>query len=296
MISKISLGTVQFGQDYGIANVRGKVPKGEVAQILDYAKSVGIKCLDTAFNYGESELVIGEYLREHLGSFKIVSKLPSLGQVEEFLEKSLQRLGVKQLYGCLLHRFDDMIKNGDTWNEVIRLKKQGKVKKIGFSLYSPAELVFLLGKEINFDVVQIPYSVFDRRFEEYFDALKKKKIEIQARSIFLQGLFFMDSNDLPASLQGARSQLEGLRQIAQDQKISIEALCLNFVLLNPSVDKILIGVDSLKQLKNNIASLDLKASVKRVYGQLSKLRVEEEGILLPYKWDVKNRALSGSEK
>jgi len=180
MISKISLGTVQFGQDYGIAN-RGKIPKSEVAQILDYAKSVGIECLDTAFNYGESELVIGEYLREHPGSFKIVSKFSSLEQVEEFLEKSLERLGVDELYGYLLHRFEDIKENGKNWNEMVSLRKLGKVKKIGFSLYSPEELAFLLDKKINFDIVQIPYSVFDRRFEQYFDILKNKKIELDRK-------------------------------------------------------------------------------------------------------------------
>ena len=296
MISKISLGTVQFGQDYGIANIRGKVPKDEVTQILDYAKSAGIECLDTAFNYGESESVIGKYFKEHPGSFKIISKLSSLKGAQRSLEQSLQRLEVSELYGYLLHRFEDIKENADGWNEMIGLKKQGKVKKIGFSLYSPDELVFLLDKEISFDIVQVPYSVFDRRFEEYFDILRKKKIEIQVRSIFLQGLLFMNSNDLPASLEAARLPLEKLQRIAEDQKIFTEALCLNFVMLNPHIDTAVIGVDSLNQLKGNVASLNLKTDVKRLYNQLNKLRIEEENILLPYKWNLKNRVLNESRK
>ena len=295
MIFKIGLGTVQFGQDYGIANGRGKVPPGEVAQILDYARSARVECLDTAFNYGESEAVIGEYLEKYPGSFKVVSKFSSLGQVEGSLEESLQRLRVKELYGYLLHRFDDIKESPAAWENVVQLKKQGKIQKAGFSLYSPEELVFLLDKKIDFDIVQVPFSIFDRRFEEYFGILKKKKVEIQARSVFLQGLFFMDPDDLPVSLQGARPRLKELQQIAGDQKISIEALCLNFVALNPDIDKVLIGVDSLQQLENNIRALGLKNAVQGICGHLNGLKVEDEGILLPYKWgkrDVKTGAFS----
>ncbi len=55
LLSKISLGTVQFGMDYGIANVRGKVDKEEVFKIMDLASSKKIGFLDTAYSYGESE-------------------------------------------------------------------------------------------------------------------------------------------------------------------------------------------------------------------------------------------------
>lgn len=291
MISKISIGTVQFGQDYGIANARGKVSKNETAEILDYAKSVGIHCLDTAFAYGVSEFVIGEYLRGNPSGFKIVSKLPPLeqykpGKVEEFLEQSLQRMGIKRLYGYLLHRFNDILINGHIWDDLVRFKKNGKIEKIGFSLYSPDELVFLLSMGINFDMIQVPYSVFDRRFEKYFDLLNKKEIEIQVRSIFLQGLVFLSPDNLPVSLQAAKPQLEKLQEIAEDRKIPVEALCLDFVLLNPHIDKVVIGVDSLSQLKNNVASVDFVDSFQEVYGQLSRVKIEREDILLPYKWGL----------
>ncbi len=291
MISKISLGTVQFGQDYGITNTRGKVSKREVVEILDYARLVGIDWIDTAFAYGVSESVIGEYLRKNPGHFKIVSKLPPLeqyssGKVEEFLEQSLQRLGIKQLYGYLLHRFSDILIHDNIWNDLVRFKEDGKVEKIGFSLYSPDELVSLLDKEIDFDMIQVPYSIFDRRFEKYFDLLNRKGIEIQARSVFLQGLAFLCPDNLPVSLQEARPQLGKLRQIAEDRKISIEALCLNFVLFNSHIEKVIIGVDSLTHLKNNVASIDLMDSVRKVYDQLSGIKIEHEDILLPYKWGI----------
>jgi len=289
MIAKMSLGTVQFGQDYGIANTRGKVQKSEVFEILDYAHSVGIDCLDTAFAYGESESVIGEYWKEKHDRFKIVSKLPPFdqykpGKVEEVFEQSLKRLGAQRLYGYLVHQFHDLQINSPLWRDLEGLKKNGRVKKIGVSLYSPDELFFLLEKEIELDIIQVPYSIFDRRFEKHFELLNKKGVEIQVRSVFLQGLAFLGLDDLSSFFQPARPQLENLRRITAEQKIPVEAVCLNFVLSNSYINKVIIGVDSLTHLKNNLASISFMNSFKEIYDQLSGVRIEHEEILLPYKW------------
>src|SRR6185312_12063592 len=54
----LGLGTVQFGQAYGVSNTRGRVPPPEAAAILDVARGAGITTLDTAANYGEAENVL----------------------------------------------------------------------------------------------------------------------------------------------------------------------------------------------------------------------------------------------
>ena len=104
------------------------------------------------------------------------------------------------------------------------------------------------------------------------------------RSVFLQGLAFLNLNDLPVSLQQARPQLENLRRIAKERKIPVAALCLNFALLNPGIEKVIVGVDSLSHLKKNVASVDFMGRVKDVYAQLRKSEIEQEDVLLPYKW------------
>ena len=75
MVSKLCLGTVQFGMDYGIANKRGKVPKQEVFEIFKYAQEIGLNTLDTSMAYGDSERIIGEFVEETRASFEIVSKI-----------------------------------------------------------------------------------------------------------------------------------------------------------------------------------------------------------------------------
>ena len=50
MLEKLGLGTVQFGQAYGVSNQRGQVPKEEAAAILERAAKAGVRLLDTAAN------------------------------------------------------------------------------------------------------------------------------------------------------------------------------------------------------------------------------------------------------
>ena len=296
MITRLALGTVQFGQDYGIANTKGKIREEEVFTILDYAAESGIDRLDTAMAYGDSEERIGKYLSNGACRFNIVSKLPPLeryvsGTEALLLKSTLDRLGIKQLYGYLVHRFDDFLKYDGLWEGLNALRARGLVKRLGFSLYSCEELELLLDRKIDFDIIQIPYSIFDRRFEQYFDVLKKKGAEIQARSVFLQGLVFLSSKNLPVFFERARPQLQYLEGIADEDNISISALCLNFALANLSVDKVIIGVDSLEHLRANIGVLNEFDRVKNIYPKLQRLKIEDEEILLPFKWPVREVAL-----
>src|SRR5690606_8086920 len=107
--SRIALGTVQFGLDYGVANTRGRVTPDEVARILALAADAGVRTLDTAVAYGDSERVLGQF---PLAGFDVVSKLPAhdepfrdiAGWVSREVEGSLRRLGIEQLDALLLHR------------------------------------------------------------------------------------------------------------------------------------------------------------------------------------------------
>ncbi len=294
MQSKISLGTVQFGLRYGIANRKGKIPPKEVFEILKYAADSGINCLDTAFAYGDSEDVIGAYLRRYPHQFQVVSKLPSLdvytlGKAEECLRVTLWRLNIKKLSGYLIHSFENFLAYEDLWGELTCLKKKGLIDRIGFSLYSPNELEILFRKNIAFDLVQVPYSIFDRRFEKYFGILRRDRVEIHARSVFLQGLVFLNPDDCHGHFLKARKQISGLRNLSRDNNISISAICLNFVLLHNCIDKVVIGVDSLSHLEENIRNLKLFVKASDLKHEFDNLIISEENILLPSKWRLDDK-------
>ncbi len=284
---RLALGTVQFGVDYGISNTRGKVPREEVFEILEYASSNGIDTLDTAYNYGESEKVIGEFLKYHGDLFKIISKLPGgkdSSQIEELLDKSLDNLNCQSVYGYLFHDFNSFKENPSLLSKVLQLKKKGKISKVGFSLYYPKELEFLLDNHISVDLIQVPYNIFDQRFGEYFEKVQELGIEIHTRSVFLQGLFFLKPEDLQKNFAQIRPQILLLNRISEESKISISSLCINYAISNPYIGKVIIGVDNISNLKENLASLEDISKVKGFIKELEDLRVDDEQIILPTNW------------
>jgi aryl-alcohol dehydrogenase-like predicted oxidoreductase len=289
-VNKICLGSAQFGLDYGIANVKGRTTDEEARAILQYAIAHGIGILDTAAAYGTSEEVIGRSLKSLGRSLKIVSKLPSFAETKpnprETVMRSLKRLSVSKIYGYLLHSFEDFRK-ADLWQEMNALKEEGLVEKIGFSLYHQADARFLWDNNTAFDILQVPYSLFDRRFVKYLPLFKQRGVEIHVRSVFLQGLAFLEPAKLPPAVAGAREQLTALRKIAVREGISVSALCLNFALINPSVDRVIIGVDSVDHLKVNLSDVRFFAKTKAISGEdLNSSIINEEEILLPYRWKL----------
>ena len=282
---RLSIGTVQFGIDYGIANNQGQVSKMNVSKILEYSYKNGIRMIDTAFSYGNSEEIIGEVLSKTGLSFDIISKVPKLGdiKIKEHYNKSLRRLRKSSIYGYMLHDINDLIRNIDVWNELEKIKAKGLVKKIGVSIYRPKELEFLL-ENIDFDMVQLPYNILDQRFEKYFPVLNKKGIEIQVRSVFLQGLFFLDKIKIEKDFKPAKKTMEEILELCKEFKVPVNALCLCFVLIEPLVDKVVIGVDSVEQLNKNIESLSCIDKVNGFYQSLKRLAIDDEAVLLPNNW------------
>lgn len=273
--SKIGLGTVQFGLDYGISNEVGKTPEKEVNRILSFAKSEGIDVLDTAIAYGNAETVLGSIGVEN---FKVVSKfLPEQElktSIEEQLKKTLSRLKINLIYGYLAHRPADILDNPDQWKLLIRLKEQGIVKKIGFSLNEPNELEKLLEKNFIPDLIQVPFNYFDVRFELAMKQLHSKGCEIHSRSTFLQGLFFKDIKTL-------RPHFNEVKQLLQSVKYSTNNLAgslLQFVLQKPYIDKVILGVVSKEQLFDNLKSLEIAVRLPQKDFEISN------SILNPSRW------------
>lgn len=277
MNSKLILGTVQFGCQYGINSV-GRPDEGKVFDILELAFHSGITTLDTSSAYGNSEYILGKVLSKTDFSFQIISKYPESDlSVEAVLEQTLTDLKVSSVYGYLLHHFHVYRNNPEIWKSFLALKEKGKVKKIGFSLYSPVELEILLLADVPFDLIQFPYNLFDRKFEPYLELLHKRGVEIHVRSTFLQGLFFMDRERLPEKLKPLKSYLGILDDYVKETHMTVAEVALNFNLQNSFIDGVLIGVDTVEQLQDNLQNI----SDKRV--ELS-IDIKEKELLNPTNW------------
>lgn len=282
-MNKLALGTVQFGLRYGINNQKGKISRKEVYKILDYAWKNSIDILDTAYEYGDSEEIIGEYQPHR---FKIVSKLPStaLDKVKSIFTQSLNRLKIDNFYGYLIHDFKFFTQHLSVWNILKQFKQEKKVQKIGFSLYYPQELDCIFEKKIEFDIIQIPYSIFDQRFSTYFSKLKEKNVEIHTRSAFLQGLVFKQLDYFDSKFRKLKPKIERINNIVNILHIPLSALYLNFSVANQHIDKVVIGVDSLENLQENVNNLKFLFKIKNNIKKLEKLKVNDENIIIPYNW------------
>ena len=247
--SKLVLGTVQFGCSYGI-NSAGRPDSGEVARILDLALGSGITTLDTSSAYGDAEQVIGA---AGASRFRVVSKYPTGGgDVADALRASLHRLGTSSLYGYLLHHFEVWRSSPQIWDSFRRLRDSGQTERIGFSLYSPDELEMLLEAGVDFDLLQFPRNLLDRRFDPFLSELHSRGVEIHVRSTFLQGLFFKDRDSLPDKLKPLRPALEQIDAEAYERGVSVSELALAFNLLHSCIDGVLVGVDNCAQLQADI--------------------------------------------
>lgn len=276
-MSKLVLGTVQFGLQYGV-NSAGRPSEDAVKSILTEASKGGITTLDTSSAYGNSEEILGECTTSE-ENFKIVSKYPmGATSVFEMFNCSLKRLQVDNLYGYLLHHFEVYKNNPKVWDEFIALKRLGKVQKIGFSLYAPEELQFILDNKSPFDLIQVPFNILDKKFLPYMKQLHETGVEIHVRSTFLQGLFFKDRNALPEKLQPMKKYLLQLDEFSKKTGLSISEIALNYNLQNPYIDGVLIGVDNVEQLKMNLASVkDMPIDIE--------IEVKEQEFLNPVNWN-----------
>ena len=285
--SKLALGTVQFGLNYGVSNTVGQTPPSEAFAILDFAREEGIDTLDTAHAYGTSEQVLGEYLQRTSTDFRVVSKLPAdFSEVEDSFVETLARLRVEVLYGYLYHNFDVFKKRPESLETLYRLRDEGKVTKVGFSLYKLEELDFLLERQIRFDLVQVPYSVFDRRFASRFEALKRLDVEIHVRSAFLQGLAFLDPETMHPFFKPVSGQIRRLREAAANLGLTVADICLLWCARNELIDRVVVGVNTRANLADNCASLSRNLSVG-AEDALEGIEIAEERYLLPYLWKTK---------
>ncbi|MDA9361353.1 aldo/keto reductase [Flavobacteriaceae bacterium] len=287
-MSKIILGTVQFGLDYGINNMLGKTPVEEIHQILDYAYSKGISTLDTASGYGDSEKIIGNYLTENPDKkFAIITKVNSSGSLlEKQLKESLSRLKLKKVDVLMLHSFELYQKLKPQLNIFCKKNKGKHFNELGVSVYTNDEIE-VINSDPNINRIQTPFNLLDneaKRREKYTKIKSNGKV-IDTRSVFLQGLFFKDTNKLPVNLEQLRGPLEKLKRIADSESLSMEELAIGYVSSMNFIDNILIGVDSLDQLKKNINVLSNSIS-KELVDEINSISIQNTNLLNPSLWKI----------
>ena len=253
---KIILGTVQLGLNYGINNSLGKPSVESAFKILDAAYENGIQYLDTAEAYGNSEQIIGEFHRKYKKIFKICTKLIIADDEEEkivnIIDNTIRRLQVEKIELMYLHRFEQA-KNACIMQGITEAKVQKKIEKIGISIYEPSELEYILENLHDIvDIVQIPYNILDSaRWNTLIEKSQNLEIEIYGRSVFLQGLLFKSEDDVQIIKMNAQKYIEYINHYAKKKNVTVAQLLVDFC-KKSNLDGILIGCESVQQLKDNL--------------------------------------------
>ena len=285
--NKLILGTVQMGLPYGINNTIGKVSLENSMEILEYAFDCGIKTLDTAEAYGNAHEVIGIFHERNPNKqFNVITKLPNQinKSIIEKVDTYLDDLKVRQLDTLMFHSFSSYKENIERFDVLKKLKSDKKIKNLGVSVYTNDEIEKVLLND-DIDSIQLPFNIFDNA-NLRGDILKRIKSDgktVHTRSALLQGLFFKDSDDSNEIVQKLKKEMILLSEISKNNNASISELTLSYCLKQENIDNVLIGVDSLTQLKDNIKSVDYKIGLKTI-DDINTIKVKNLDLLNPSLW------------
>ena len=289
---KIIIGTAQFGRNYGVTNFSGRTRLSELKKIINESYKNNINFFDTAPSYGDAEEKLGRCLKK---SSNIVTKLigvsdkqineRSLKKIRVHFYKSLKNLNLNRIYGVLIHSTNDIYKkNFKLIVDFLKdLKKRKLIKKIGISIYEKKDFDQTL-KIFKPDIVQLPINIADQRLldKNFLKEIKRKNIEIHARSIFLQGILISKKNKLPPSLKKSYQEyyLDFHNKLKEKRITAIEA-CLYFISSIKEIDKIVIGVDTLSQLKEILRNNKKKSINSNIF---KEFKLNNLNIVNPLNW------------
>lgn len=288
MSNKLILGTVQMGLNYGINNSTGKISFDDCCDILSKGFKCGLRILDTAEAYGDAHQVIGDFHRLNQDKkFKIITKMPygvEYGDVGKKIIGYLENLNVNCLEVLMFHSFDTYKMNIESLDVLLKLKELGQIKYLGVSVYTNEQIEELL-EDDRIDVVQLPFNLLDNEKlrGELITQLKLKGKIVHTRSAFLQGLFFKDNSSENAVYKALINELSIIDNIVKEENTTITNLALSYCLEQKNIDNVLIGVDSLKQLEENLKVMDYSIS-KKALNKINAIKIEDKHLLNPALW------------
>ena len=295
-LSNFGLGTVQFGLDYGFTK---RKTQEEVNDILNVAVENDINLIDTAREYGDSEEKIGVFNKEFDNDFVIATKLSLIDDLNNlsysFLKKhiqqsvndSLSNLNLDNIPILQLHQVDmELYNNSDFWSCIEDIKQDKLIDNFGVSVYDTDDTQFLLDNHGDIiDFSQIPYNIFDRRFDSIFEQIKINNIDVISRSTFLKGIIPSPVDNIPSELNDIIPYKLKLESASENVGVRVDELATLFVYYNKNISSTIFGVNSPEELKNNIDTI--KQFNEDILDEIdfNELSVSEVKLIDPRQWN-----------
>jgi aryl-alcohol dehydrogenase-like predicted oxidoreductase len=285
-------GTAQLGADYGIANQSGRPDAEEATDMLERAWRGGVRILDTAPAYGDSEAVIAGFLERYPECpFAVISKLdPAINladadAVETAVQESRDRIG-RPLEGMLLHNASALpalaVGGGDALQRCI---DKGLTAAIGVSVYTPEEFLGAIDEDV-IDIIQAPYNALDRRVRD--EGLLQRAADagkrVFLRSAYLQGLLLMEPETLPPAMAFAAPTIADWRKLCADHGLSPLRGALGFVRATAPDAWIVIGCESKTQIDDTLAETEKEQPGGDFLAAVEALRTGDPRVIDPRTW------------
>tara|TARA_B110000027_G_scaffold128266_1_gene148487 strand:- start:637 stop:1476 length:840 start_codon:yes stop_codon:yes gene_type:complete len=278
---KIILGTANYNINYGV--LKNKMSKKDLIEILNVCKKNKISKIDTASDYKN----FSKTLNLKKNNWEIFTKIRiSKKSFKKELEKNLRNYSNYKT-NVLLHNTLDL-KNNDFKNFIKKIQERKNIN-VGISIYNIKE-IFEVYKKIKFNFIQAPGNLFDNRVilnTNIKNFLKKNKIKLFIRSIFLQGILCLDENLIIKKFETLREPINKIqKEFGNDKKI-IKKLSLQWISSNKIVDGYVLGVNNKKQLIENIRMINNFNPKKDFHKKLLKIiktfKIPEK-VINPTKW------------
>jgi pyridoxine 4-dehydrogenase len=248
---------------YGAMRITGRgvwgepADRGEAIRVLRRAAELGVDFIDTADSYGPfvSEELVCEALHPY-DSVTIATKggltrsgpdqWGTVGRPEylrQCVEMSLRRLRLDTIDLYQLHRIDPEIPASDQVGELADLRKEGKIRHIGLSSVSVAEIgeARLTAPIAS---VQNLYNLLDRRSEDVLDYCER------------EGLGFIPY--CPIATGQFAAPFGPLAQLARQSGATGVQLALAWMLHRSPVMLPIPGTGSMAHLEENVAAAQVE--------------------------------------
>ncbi len=290
-ISAASSGTFLIGGDlpvhrlgYGTMRLVGEGAWGEPSdeaecrRVLRRAVDLGVNLIDTADAYGPeiAERLIGETLAPYAPGVVIATKggitrqgpakteyVGRAGYLIQCVEMSLRRLRLERIDLYQLHRIDPRTPLEESLGALKQLQDQGKIRHIGLSEVSPAEIE-AAEKIVPIVSVQNRYSLADRRHEETLNYCERRGIAFLPWYPLAAGkLMRPNQSGVPtdrSSSVGSQSAAQELIRIAGFRLVSVSQLSLAWLLHRSPVLLPIPGTSKVAHLEENVAAAEIKLS------------------------------------
>jgi len=292
-VSRICFGTMTFGGAGTIYSAIGGLGQDQADALIGQTLDAGVNFFDTANVYamGESETMLGKALGAKRNDVIIASKVfgrmgtganavgLSRAHILRAVEDSLKRLGTAYIDLYQIHGFDPLTPMEETLSALTDLVRHGKVRYIGCSNLAAWQIVKALGIAARehlekFVTLQAYYSLAGRELErEIVPMLVDQKVGLLVWSPlaggFLSGKFTrggVSDEDArrskfgfpPVNLEKTYDIIGAMQEMAKEKRATVAQIALAWLLHQPSVTSVIIGAKKESQLKDNLASIDVK--------------------------------------